>query len=138
MTTHLYTGTVTSFSENPIPNATPRMWVQPKFSAIGPNGPLLTRPVPVTIAEDGAFAVSLVASVDTVPPAEYVLHVDWLDASGFAAGWSEWEFRAQAGGGPIDPGGPPLSVWFVGPPWPPGLPPGFYFDKITNDVGRKE
>lgn len=139
MTTYTYTGRLTDFGEAPFPEAMPRLWVEATEPAFGPTGALATRRIPVTVAPNGNFSVALVASVDTSPTNIYKLRLEWLHAEGNLAGWSEWEFTAAIGGGSItESAAAPLSVWWVGPPWPPyPLPLGFYFDTITNDVGRK-
>lgn len=139
MATYTYTGRLTDFGEAPFPDAKPRLWVEARVPAFGPNGPLAPRRIPVTVASNGDFTVDLVASVDTNPTVEYVLRVEWLHVDEEISGWSEWPFTAVIGGGQIKDMGPgaPLSVWFVGPPWPANTPPGFYYDKLTDDVGRK-
>lgn len=139
MTAYTYTGRLTDFGEAPFPDAHPRLWVEAREPALGLDGPLAPRRIPVAVTSNGAFSVQLIASVDTVPPAQYVLRLEWLHADDTLAGWTEWPFTAVIGGGALAPtAGAPLSVWWVGPPWPANLPPGFYFDTITNDVGRKE
>lgn len=137
MATYTYTGKLTDVGEAPFPGAIPRLWVEPATEMFGPGGPLATKRVPVTVAANGSFSVALVASVDTVPAARYRLRCEWLDGD-TVLGSSSWDFNAVVGGGNItESAGAPASVWWVGPPWPAGLPSGFYFDKITNDVGRK-
>lgn len=139
MATYTYTGRLTDYGEAPFPDAKPRLWVEVREAGFGPSGPLAPRRIPVTVASNGNFSVELVASVDTVPPARYTLRLEWLHADGNLAGWTEWQFNAAPGGGVLKPDKDvPLSVWFVGPPWPVNTPPGFYFDRFTNDVGRKQ
>lgn len=139
MATYTYTGKLTDFSEQPFPDAAPALWVEADKPAYGPNGPLSTKRIPVVVAANGNFSVDLVASVDTSPTVKYGLFVKWLHGDGSPAGQTEWEFTAVQGGGPIkDMTDAPVSAWWVGPPWPPNQPRGFYLDKDTNDVWRKQ
>lgn len=142
MATYTYTGKLTDFSEAPFPGAAPVLWVTPDGSAFGPDGLLSENIIPVAIATDGTFLVPLVASSDTSPPTLYTLRCKWLAPDGlggtYIVGLSEWKFTAVVGGGAVkDMVTAPVSVWFVGPPWPAPEPSGFYFDRYTNDVGRK-
>lgn len=137
MATYPYTGRLTDFGEAPFPSAFPRLVIVADRDAFGPSGLLSKKRIPVTVAADGTFRVSLVPSTDTSPPVRYTARCEWLDGETLV-GFSEWSFTALPGGGPIkDMVTAPLSVWFVGPPWPQGTPPGWYFDRFTNDVGRK-
>ena len=137
MATQTYTGRLTDFGELPFPDAQPRLSVAPAVDAFGPNGLLSSKRIPVSLAADGSFSVALVPSTDTSPPVEYVLRCEWLDAE-ILLGYSQWRFTALPSGGAISGMvSAPLSVWWVGPPWPPTLPSGWYFDQFTNDVGRK-
>lgn len=139
MATYTYTGKLTDFGEAPFPNATPKLWVEATEPAFGPTGALSTRRIPVTVTSNGDFSVDLIPSVDTSPTVFYKLRLEWLHADGNIAGWNEWQFTAVQGGGQIkDMVSAPASVWWVGPPWPNPLMSGFYLDRFTNDVGRKE
>lgn len=71
MATYTYTGKLTDFGEAPFPNAHPRLWVEAREPALGLHGPLAPRRIPVTVASNGTFSVQLIASVDTVPTAQY-------------------------------------------------------------------
>lgn len=133
----VYTGKLADYTTQPFPGATPHLTVHALRPGVLADGTFLaTREIPVTLANNGTFTVELAASVDVTPTAQYELRIEWLNASGVPAGWSTWRFAAQAGGGVLQPGEAPISVWWVGPPWPSPLLPGFYFDKDTNDVGR--
>lgn len=141
MATYTYEVKVTDFEEQPFPGATLRVWVAPERDAHGPEGQLAARRIPVVIDSTGAGTVQLVASVDLSPTTGYVLRGDWLsfDQNGqeILAGWSEWSFTALAGGGPIkDMVSAPVSVWWVGPPWPTTPRPGFFWDLTTDSVGE--
>lgn len=139
MAVYLYTGVLADFAQSPFPEAVPRLKVIASRAAFGPLGPLAEKPVLVPVAASGAFTVSLVASTDTTPPTKYRLFCEWLNSEGAPVGWSEWEFTAVVGGGPVkDMVTAPPSVWFVGPPWPAAEPAGFYWDTTTDDVWRKE
>lgn len=138
MTTYTYTGRLTDFGETPFLSAVPELWIEPINSAFGQQGPLANKRIPIHLEGNGAFSVSLVASADTSPPTKYRLRLEWID-SDVLVGWTEWEFTAEIGGGTISDGvSAPVSVWWVGPPWPSPLRKGFYFDRNTNDVGRVE
>lgn len=138
MATYPYTGRLTDFGEAPFPSASPSIWVEASEDAFGPLGLLASRKIPVSLNSNGEFLVFLTPSVETSPPVTYTVRCDWLDAEGRGVGWASWTFVAAPGGGEmsgmVDT---PLSVWYVGPPWPPETPPGFYLDRFTNDVGRK-
>lgn len=100
-----YTGKLTDFAEQPFPDAVPRLMVVPTGDAFSPSGPSSKRSIPVTVASNGSFTVSLTASTDLNPPTPYTLRCDWFsDTVGgtpVPGGWSEWEFSAQPGGGAI-------------------------------------
>lgn len=139
MALYTYTGTLADLGGVPFPGALPRLWVEADRDTFGPDGPIPARKrVIVNVATDGTFSVSLTASTETSPPVRYFLLCEWLDQSSSPVGFAQWEFTAYMGGGPIKDGAQaPLSVWWVGPPWPQGTPPGLYVNKVTNWVGEK-
>lgn len=104
-TTYTYTGQLTDFGDTPFPDAIPRLWVEPKRDAFTPDGLGAARRIPVVLPSSGLFEVELIASIDLVPPTQYSFRADWFttDVSGteVLAGWSQWDFTAQPGGGPI-------------------------------------
>lgn len=140
MATYTYTARLTDFGQQPFPDAHPNLFVVPSVDAFGPTGLLAAKRIPVTFYDpNGAFTVDLVASADTSPAVTYTLVCEWLDVAGSPLGFAEWRFIAVPGGGPIkDMVNAPVSVWWVGPPWPANLPSGFYFDLATGDVGRRD
>lgn len=105
MAVYDYTGKLTDFTEAPFPDAVPRLYVVPNGDAFSPTGPSSKRSIPVDVASNGTFSISLQASIDLVPPTAYTLRCDWFTSTAVGqevpAGWSEWEFTAQPGGGPI-------------------------------------
>lgn len=105
MAVYAYTGKLTDFGEAPFPSATPRLWVGPERSAFSPMGLAAARRIPIVVASDGSFSVELTASIDLVPPTRYSLRCDWftvtVNGKEVRAGWAQWDFTAQIGGGPI-------------------------------------
>lgn len=139
MAIYTYTGTLADLGGSPFPGAFPKLYVVADRDTFGPNGPIpANKRVEIPVASDGSFAVQLTASADLSPSVRYTLRCEWLDGE-TPLGWAEWDFTAYGGGGPIKDGvSAPASVWWVGPPWPSGLPSGWYLNRFTNDVGRKE
>lgn len=141
MDTYAYTGTLTDLGGNPFStDAAPELVVTAE-DGFGPNGLVAAAQleVPVSVAADGSFTVSLFASTDFVPSRPYKLRCTWFaagrDGKLIPAGWAEWSFTAQPGGGPIvDMVDAPVSTWFAGPPWPNPPRPGQYWDVTTDDV----
>lgn len=142
MTKYVYEGTLADLEGQSFPDAHPNLWVAPEADSTGPGGVMIPhrRKVRIDVESDGSWELELFASVDLSPSRPYRLRCEWVrDPDGALAGWAEWVFVAVAGGGRVADMGAstPVSVWRVGPPWPaPPLPPGWYFDTVTNDVGR--
>lgn len=105
MAVYTYTGKLTDFGEAPFPDAFPRLWGEPERDAFSPSGLAAARRIPIAVASNGSFSVDLTASIDLVPPTRYSLRCDWftVDVAGteVLAGWAQWDFTAQIGGGPI-------------------------------------
>lgn len=105
MTKYDYSGKLTDFTEAPFPDAVPRLYVAPNGDAFSPSGPSSKRLIPVDVASNGDFTVSLQASIDLTPETKYTLRCEWYPTgagdTAVAAGWSTWEFTAQPGGGSI-------------------------------------
>lgn len=139
MAVYAYTGKLTDFGEAPFPEAVPRLWVEPERDAFSPSGPSAARRIPVVVAADGSFSVNLTASIDLVPPTRYALRCDWfrVDIAGteVLAGWAQWDFTAQPGGGPIATmPGVLTRVWYDTTP-PPVERSGIYWiHPVTGDV----
>lgn len=135
MAVYSYTGRLTDFGEAPFPAAVPRLWIQPGSDAFSPSGPAAARRIPVTVAVNGTFSVDLTASIDLVPPMPYGLRCDWLTEDDEPLGWSEWEFTAQPGGGPIATmPGVMTRVWYA-TAQPPVNRSGIYWvHPVTGDV----
>lgn len=119
MAVYTYTGKLTDFGEAPFPDAKPRLWVEPTRDAFSPSGPSSRKRIPVTVAADGSFSVDLTASIDLTPPTPYALRCEWFAADITSddglVGWSQWEFTAQVGGGPVAtmPGTTLTRVWYA-------------------------
>lgn len=123
-----YSGRLTDFAEAPFPAAAPRLWVVADRDAFGVNGALASRRVAVPVTRRGEFTFDLVPSVNTAPPTRYRLCCEWLDGDGGVAGWSEWEFTAALGGGPIkDMALIPISRFWCGPTPPLNPGPGLWW-----------
>lgn len=105
MALYAYTGKLTDFREGPFMTALPRLWVQPLQDAFSPSGPSAARRIPVPLESGGTFSIDLTASIDLIPPTQYSLRCEWftitVDGVEVLAGWAQWDFTAQPGGGPI-------------------------------------
>lgn len=105
MAVYDYTGKLTDFTEQPFPGAVPRLYVVPNGDAFSPSGPSAKRRIPIDVASNGTFSVSLTASIDLIPHTAYTLRCDWFSATAngqeVPGEWSLWEFTAQPGGGSI-------------------------------------
>lgn len=135
MAVYAYTGKLTDFSDAPVPDATAELYVEPERSAMSPTGPAATRRIPITVASDGTFSVGLVASVDLVPNTKYSLRCEWTDIAGNPAGWSQWDFTAQPGGGPIATmPGVMTRVWYSTTQPPVNVPGIYWIHPTTGDV----
>lgn len=113
MAVYTYTGKLADFGDTPFPNAKPRLWVSAEHSAMSGGSVLALKRVPITVAANGTFSVSLVASADLTPVSKYVLRAEWLDGETIV-GWTDWIFTALIGGGQISnmPDGAITNVWY--------------------------
>ena len=137
MTTYAYTGRLTDFGEAPFPGARPRLWVAPMQDAFGPvGGVLASRQILISVPSSGYFSVDLIATADLQPQTKYSLRCEWLDTNGVVRGWSQWDFYAAIGGGPIADMGEVIitRVWYGETP-PPVQRAGIYWvNPITGDI----
>lgn len=123
-----FSGRLSDFAEAPFPSAQPRLWVISDVPAFGPTGALARKRIPVTVNSLGEFSFDVVPSADTSPPTRYQLCCEWLDGTGGVAGWSEWDFTAAVGGGPIkDMGLIPITRFWCGPEAPENTGPGLWW-----------
>lgn len=139
MAVYDYTGKLTDFTEQPVPGAVPRLYVVPNGDAFSPSGPSAKRRIPVEVASNGTFTVSLTASTDVVPETAYTLRCDWFTTTVFGQevqqDWSEWEFSAQPGGGSIATmPNKIMRVWYSTSRPPVDVAGIFWVNPVTGDV----
>lgn len=136
MAVYTYTGKLTDFGEAPFPDALPRLWVEPERDAFSPSGPSSKKRIPVVVASSGAFSVDLTASIDMLPATRYSLRCEWLNGlDGDPRGWSQWDFTAQPGGGPIATmPGVLTRVWYDTAPPPVDRSGIYWIHPTTGDV----
>ena len=135
MTVYTYTGKLADFSDAPFPNAKPRLWVSAERAAMSEGSVHALKRVPITVAANGSFSVSLVASADLTPQSKYLLRCEWLDGD-TVLGWTDWVFTALIGGGPIAnmPDSAVTNVWYSTAKPPVDRKSIYWINPVTGDV----
>lgn len=140
MARYTYTGNVTDLRGAAFPGASPRAWVTTDRDVFTPGGLGSHRDVRITVESNGSFDVTLEASADLTPPSPYTIRCEWFtvteNGQEVLAGWSEWTFTAQIGGGPVStmPGVKLTRVWYSPLPPPVSRTGIYWLDPETGDV----
>lgn len=146
MAVYTYFGNLTDLGLGPLTRYSPRLTVRPKEETWGPHGPVSEVRKVISVATNGDFSFTALASGDLNPATDYILELcrfeETFDGSTVPAGLDVWEFTAVVGGGNVAQmqGASMYSIWLggAGVPWPDGTPPGLYIDlESPNPWGVK-
>lgn len=136
------TGTLTDFGLAALAAYAPEIVFTPSGPGVNDTTLFATRPISVTPAANGSFAVNLAPTEDIRPDRWYAISMRWLDSSGGYIGvdFPDWQLRVPSAGGkvndllnvPANPG----QVWVSETPPTNPSPGTWWLNPTTGDLNE--